>query len=126
MKKKITFFFLVGLFSLSLEAKGKKNQKERLSRGQSGYSSSVGSQQVATGSISGVPTPVMNQQVAMPPASQADQQFFQNEFFAIQNSEIAILKAKIAAAKAKSAENRKIIDRGIGEIVMNKIIRYKK
>jgi hypothetical protein len=125
MKKKITFFFLVGLFSLSLEAKGKKNQKERLSRGQSGYSSSVGSQQVATGSISGVPTPVMNQQVAMP-GSQSDQQFFQDQFFGMQNAEIATLKAKIAATKARNAENRKIIDRGIGEIVMNKIIRYEK
>lgn len=121
MKKKTMMLLLVGLIALGIKAKGKKN-RVGVGRHQGVVQGQVTGQQ--SGGISvmpGVVTPVVNGQ-----QPQIDQQFLQDQLVGMQKAETDQLKSKIAVMKAKNAENKRIIDEGLSELVSGPVILYKK
>ena len=121
MKKRTMILLLVGLIALGIEAKGKKNRM-RGGGHQGAVQGQVNVQQPGGISVMpGVVTPVANGQQPM-----TDQQFLQDQLFGMQKTETTELKSKIAAIKAKNAENKRIIDQGLSELVSGPVILYKK
>ncbi len=121
MKKRKMILLLVGLIALGIEAKGKKNRV-----GVGGHQGAVqgqvnGQQPSGISVMPGVVMPMTNGQQPM-----TDQQFLQEQLLGMQKTETDELKSKIAVMKAKNAENKRIIDQGLSELVSGQVILYKK
>jgi hypothetical protein len=119
MKKRTMLLLLVGLVSMGIEAKGKKNKARGEGRGGGGQMQMMPAQS-GLQTMPGTITPMVSGQ------PMTDQQYLQEQLLGMQKTETAELKSKIMAIKAKNAANKRVIDQGLSELVSGPVILYKK
>lgn len=117
MKEKIRIFMLLLVLVGTMTAKSKKKSASRKRGGST--------QHVVNATVAGLIPGVVNTTAVSSSTAMTDQQFLQEKLFGMQKNDIQSLKAKADDLKARNAENKKIIDQGLSQLLSGPVVMYK-
>lgn len=115
MKKRIMMVMIAAFVASGIEAKSKKNKRAAGNPAQSMAVMPVGGGMVPPAA----PSAAVGQ-------AKTDQQFLEEQLWGMQQTQTNELKDRLRQTKMKNAENKKLIDQLLSEIVSGKVILYQK